>query len=261
MRKTASDTLDSEKIKASLKTSRIGKKILVYQNITSTSDIATEYAEDKKNDGLAVFAEKQTKGRGRAGNKWITGKADSILVSILLTKSKLNSELLSLTCAVATAEAIGNGAKVKWPNDIILGGKKVAGILVETKSVNSRTVYIIGIGINCHQKKKDFSAEFRKSATSIDIETNTVCDRISISKRLLASMDHWLKAAEKNSKKIIKQWQKLSIQLGHRVTVIFNGKKFSGNCIGIDPQKGLIVQLDTGGIRMFDAVHTTIIRE
>lgn len=261
MRKTASDALDSEKIQANLKTGRIGKKILVYQSISSTNDVAAEYAEDKKNDGLAVFAEKQTQGRGRAGNKWITAKADSILVSILLTKSKLNPELLSLTGAVAVAEAIGKKAKVKWPNDIILGGKKVAGILVETKSVNSRTAYIIGIGINCHQKKKNFSVEFRKSATSIDIETNTVCDRISVAKRLLTSMDYWLKAAEKNNRKIIEQWQKLSIQLGHRVTFVFNGRRFSGNCIGIDPQKGLIVQLDTGGIRMFDASHTTIARE
>ena len=71
-------------------------------------------------------------------------------------------------------------------------------------------------------------------------------------------MDHWLKIAEKNSKKVIDQWRKLSIQLGHRVTLLFDGRKFTGNCIGIDPEKGLIVQLDTGGTRFFDAAHTTI---
>ena len=71
-------------------------------------------------------------------------------------------------------------------------------------------------------------------------------------------MDHWLEVVEKDSKKVADQWQKLSIQLGHRVTLVFNGRKYTGNCIGIDPEKGLVVQLETGGVRMFDAAHTTI---
>ena len=70
--------------------------------------------------------------------------------------------------------------------------------------------------------------------------------------------DHWLEKAEKNSKEIIDQWQKLSIQLGQRVKLSFNGKEFAGNCIGLDPEKGLILQLDTGSVRMFDAAHTSI---
>jgi len=71
-------------------------------------------------------------------------------------------------------------------------------------------------------------------------------------------MGYWLEVAEKNCKKIIEQWRKLSIQLGHRVTLVFNGKRFTGNCIGIDPERGLILQLDTGGVRMFNAAHTSI---
>jgi biotin-(acetyl-CoA carboxylase) ligase len=74
----------------------------------------------------------------------------------------------------------------------------------------------------------------------------------------LTSIDHWLEVAEKDNKKVTDQWRKLSIQLGHRVTLVFNGRKFTGNCTGIDPKKGLILQLDTGGVRMFDAAHTTI---
>ena len=71
-------------------------------------------------------------------------------------------------------------------------------------------------------------------------------------------MDHWLEVAADNSEKVIDRWRELSIQLSHRVTLIFNGAKFAGHCIGIDPEKGLILQLDTGGIRMFDAVHSAI---
>ena len=252
------DSLDCDKIKANLNTKRIGGKILVYKSTSSTNDIAAEYAKNKENDGLVIFAEEQTAGRGRAGAKWKSGKANSILCSIVLTNSKLNGELLSLTCAVAVADAVGSGVKIKWPNDIILNGKKVAGILLESKMGKRHNAYTIGIGVNCHQKKGGFPAELQLIATSIDIESHSISDRISLAKRLLTSMDRWLEVAEQDSKEVINQWRKLSIQLGHRVTLLFNGKKFIGNCIGIDPQKGLILQLDTGGIRMFDAAHTTI---
>ena len=256
------DPLDPDKIKANLKTTRIGKKILVYNSTTSTNDIAAEYAKNKENDGLAIFAEEQTAGRGRAGTKWHSSRADSILCSIVLTECKCNAELLSLMCAVAVAEAIGKiaefEAKIKWPNDIILNGKKVAGILLESKPNDTGSAYILGVGINCHQEKNSFPPELQTTATSIDIESQAISDRISLAKRLLASMDHWLEVAEKDSKKVTDQWRKLSIQLGHRVTLVFNGREFTGNCTGIDPEKGLILQLDTGGIRMFDAAHTSI---
>ena len=257
------DNLDPDKIKVS--TRRIGKKILVYSSTSSTNDIAAEYAKNKKNDGLVIFTEEQTVGRGRAGSKWITGSADSILCSIVLTSCRCSAELLSLACAVAVADGLGKfgrtHAKIKWPNDIILNGKKVAGILLESKSNKDGTAYILGVGINCHQKQDSFPPELRTVATSIDIENRTTCDRISLAKRLLISMDHWLEVAEKNSKKVIDQWRKLSVQLGHRVTAVFNGKKFTGNCIGVDPEKGLILLLETGGVRMFDAAHTTIAKQ
>ena len=256
------DTLDSDKIKANLKTKRIGKEVIVYDCTSSTNDVAAEYAQNINNDGLAIFAEEQSVGRGRAANKWLSGRADSILCSVLLTDCKLNGELLSLACAVATAETIGklgsNRAKIKWPNDIILNGKKLAGILLESKADNGRISYIIGIGINCHQKKDSFPEELQQTATSIDIESGSLADRISLAKRLLTSIDRWLEIAEKSSVKVTNRWRKLSIQLGHRVALVFNGRNFTGNCIGIDPEKGLIVQLDTGGTRFFDAAHTTI---
>jgi len=257
----ANDRLDPERIKANLTTSRIGREILVYSSTSSTNDIAAEYAKNKKNDGLVIFTEEQTAGRGRAGTKWYTGRADSTICSIVLTKVKPRPELLSLTCAVAVAEAVGAGARIKWPNDIILNGKKVAGILLESRLQGRTAVCILGIGINCHQSSGSFPAELRSAATSIDIEGRNTSDRISLAKRLLTLLDHWLEAALQDSEKVLERWRQLSIQLGHRVTLVFNGRSFSGNCIGIDPQKGLIVQLDTGGVRMFDSAHTTIVRQ
>jgi BirA family biotin operon repressor/biotin-[acetyl-CoA-carboxylase] ligase len=120
---------------------------------------------------------------------------------------------------------------------------------------------IIGIGINCHQKRDSFPIELQPIATSIDIESHSITDRISLAKRLLSSMEYWLDVAAQKSEKVIAQWHNLSIQLGHRVKLAYNGREFSGNCIGIDPEKGLILQLDSGGVRMFDAGHTTIIKQ
>jgi BirA family biotin operon repressor/biotin-[acetyl-CoA-carboxylase] ligase len=254
------DLLDAELIKADLKTKRIGRKILVYSRTSSTNDIAAEYARNKRNDGLAVFAEEQTAGRGRAGSRWHSRRSDSILCSILLTDCELNGELLSLTSAVAVAETIGKSAKIKWPNDIILNGKKAAGILLESKKDRTSNIYILGIGINCHQTPDCFPPELQQVATSIDIENQTVCDRILLAKRLLTVLDHWLEVAAQTNKKVIDRWRKLSVQLGHRIALVFNGTKFIGNCIGIDPEKGLIVQLDSGGVRMFDAAHTSILK-
>ena len=268
-----SDLLDPDKIKANLNTKHIGGKILVYHSTSSTNDIAAEYAKNKLNDGLVVFAEEQTAGRGRTGNKWFSGRADSILCSIVLIENNINAELLSLTCAVAVAETIGKAgksrAKIKWPNDIMLNGKKVAGILLESKSLPiadsglrdlKSKIYIVGIGINCHQKAESLPAELRKTATSIDAESHSICDRVLLAKRLLSCIDHWIEAARKNNRQIIDRWRELSIQLGHRISVLFNGNKFFGHCIGIDPEKGLILRLDTGAVRMFDAAHTSVIK-
>jgi BirA family biotin operon repressor/biotin-[acetyl-CoA-carboxylase] ligase len=258
------DLLDPDKIKANLRTRRIGGKILVFNSTSSTNDIAAEYGKNKRNDGLVIFAEEQTKGRGRAGAKWYSDRADSILCSIVLAEAQITGELLSLVCAVAAAEAIGkvntSEAKIKWPNDIMLNGKKVAGILLESKSNNSKNTYIIGIGINCHQKRDSFPADLQSTATSVDLESHTVCDRIALAKRLLNSVDHWLEVAEKSSQDVTDQWRRLSVQLGHRITLSYKSRKFAGNCIGIDPEKGLIVQLDSGGVRMFPAAHTSIVK-
>jgi len=258
------DLLDPDKIKANLRTKYVGREIFVFNRTSSTNDIARRYIQDKTNDGLVVFAEEQTAGRGRADNKWHSGPSNSILCSIVLISSKLNAELLSLTCAVAVAEAIGKSAKgraqIKWPNDIVLSGKKVAGILLESQIDDGSNTYVVGIGINCHQTKDSFPVELQPVATSIDIESGSVTDRISLAKRLLTSVEYWLEVAVQKNEKVIDQWRNLSIQLGHRVNLIYNGRKFAGNCIGIDPEQGLIIQLDSGGVRMFDTAHTTILK-
>ena len=262
---TRSDQLDVDVIEANLHTPTVGKQILIFKCTASTNDVAWEYATDEKNSGLCVFAEEQTAGRGRGRAKWLSAQGRSILCSILLLDCQCGAELLTLASAVAAAEAINRytqlETRVKWPNDIIIRGKKVAGILLESKTTNDRIDYVIGVGINCHQKEEFFQKhEFQMPPTSIDIESSTFVDRNSLAAQLLASFDQWLTIAQESSQKIIDTWRRLSSQLGHRATVEYDQKRFSGNCIGVDPAKGLILQLDDGGVRMFDAAHTTIVK-
>jgi BirA family biotin operon repressor/biotin-[acetyl-CoA-carboxylase] ligase len=277
------DRLDPDRIGANLKTRRVGRKVLVYERTGSTNDIAAEYARNPDNDGLVVFTEEQTSGRGRTGARWESPYGSSLLFSVLLIDSPLENELLSLTCAVAVAEAIGvvggERARIKWPNDVLLTGKKVCGILVESRRVSRRSspvdqslssqrdtrheirdTTVIGIGINCHQTTESFPPELRDLATSLDLVGAGRCDRITLARRTLSSLDHWLTAAENDEDRVIETWKGLSTQLAQRVTLSCNGRISTGHCIGIDPAKGLILQLDRGGVRMFDAAHTTIVK-
>ncbi len=281
------DRLDPDRIGVRLRTRRIGRKVLVYERTASTNDVAAAYATNEDNDGLVVFAEEQTAGRGRTGAEWQSPYAESLLFSVLLIDGTLAGEMLSLTCAVAIAEALGDvggqHARIKWPNDILLAGKKVCGILVESRRVSRvsnlvsrppgssrgssrdtkheiRDTTVIGIGINCHQTAESFPPELRDVATSLGLVAGGRCDRITLARRTLASLDQWLRTAEENRERVIETWSSLSTQLAQRVTLSCNGRTFTGHCIGIDPVNGLILQLDRGGVRMFDAAHTTILK-
>ncbi|OHB67824.1 MAG: biotin--[acetyl-CoA-carboxylase] ligase [Planctomycetes bacterium RBG_13_62_9] len=290
------DRLDPDLIRTNLRTKRIGGRVLVYDHTSSTNDVAAEYARNPDNDGLAVFAEEQTAGRGRAGATWHSHRGDSLLFSVVLIDCGISNELLSLTFAVAVAEAIGQvGAcrtGIKWPNDITLDGRKVAGILLESKAQRAQdsvkcqgssfkpanfklhsshspapavrpascAVHVIGIGINCHQTLDSFPSDLHTTATSLDLAGGTRCRRVTVAKRVLTSLDHWLRVAKRSGKQVIDTWSRLSTQLGQRIALSYDGKRFTGNCIGVDPEKGLILQLDRGGVRMFDAAHTHIIK-
>lgn len=264
MVKDFNDRLDPDKIKKNLSCKRVGTEIIVFSSTSSTNDIAWEYALNKKNDGLVIFTEKQSAGRGRNGNEWFDNAGESLLFSVLLSDCEFGAETLSLTCAVAVAEAIDKAGKhqvkIKWPNDVMIDGKKFAGILIESKKIQGRNCFVIGIGINCHQQKENFSEELKDIATSMDIVSGNVCDRISVARRLLVSLDYWLGKIEKNKEMITQHWCSRSLQLNQRVAISYNGKNFTGNCIGIDPGKGLIVQLEIGGVRMFDAAHCSIVK-
>jgi BirA family transcriptional regulator, biotin operon repressor / biotin---[acetyl-CoA-carboxylase] ligase len=259
------EKLDVDMINDGLKTVIVGSNVIVFNSTSSTNDIVWQYSTNPKNNGLAVFAEHQEAGRGRRGNRWISKPGQSILLSILLVNHKCLPQLLTLGSAVAIAETIKNccglEARIKWPNDIIISGKKVAGILLESRVNNGQTSFVIGIGINCSQDETFFTdSDFQIPGTSIDMESKEKIDRNVLARTLLTKLDKWIGTEQGNGNKIIEKWRQLSSQLGHRITLEYNHQRFTGNCIGVDPAEGLILQLENGGVRMFEAAHTSIVR-
>ena len=254
----ASDKLDPDLLSHGCHVSEVGHRVLVFDSTSSTNDMAAEYSRNPLNHGLVVFAEQQQHGRGRSGHAWNSHHGQSLLCSIVLIRTELKAECLSLASAVAVAEAIGPMARIKWPNDILIGPRKVCGILLESRQWPTHQAFILGVGINCHQKREDFPETLQASATSLDMALKTRTDRTRLARRVFSSLDLWLGHAINNVNGVVSAWEKSSMLLGQRLGITYKNRSYHGHCIGVDPQQGLILQLDQGVVRMFDAAHSSI---
>src|SRR5476651_572512 len=191
------DALHADDLLARLgKIKVIGRDIRVFQETTSTNDIVEKLARDGVKEGVVVFAESQTKGRGRLGRKWISPAHKGLWFSILLPPDLRPQETTQLTVASATAlrRAIqtetGLKPEIKWPNDILIGGKKVAGILTELSAELDKIRYVIlGIGIDVNLDANEFPAELKKMATSLKIETGGAVERAELATAILRELD------------------------------------------------------------------------
>ena len=166
------------------KTKVIGRDIQVFDKTTSTNDVVEKLARDGVKEGVVVFAETQTKGRGRLGRKWISPPKKGLWFSVLLRPDLQPQAVTQLTIMAATAlvraiqEQSGLWAEIKWPNDLLLRGKKVAGILTELSAELDRVKWVVlGIGLDINLNASEFPAELRPLATSLKIETRRTFDR------------------------------------------------------------------------------------
>jgi len=258
----------------------IGQKVVLFQSTASTNDVAWEYAANANNHGLCVLAESQNAGRGRRGRVWYSAPGESVLCSVLLTKTDAAAEVLTLAAGVAVAEAINGSAchhgqgqldratrsqcRIKWPNDVLIQGQKVAGILIEKQTLNGADAFVIGIGINCNQSRDVFKQyDLNIPATSLAIETGQDIDRTELVCVLMDKLEYWLGQISVGmahpTSPVIERWLQLSGMLGRHVTVECDGVRYSGFCRGVDPVDGLILQLDNSLVRMFAAAQTSII--
>src|SRR5258706_1429669 len=179
------DALHADDLLARLGTTQvIGRDIQVFEQTTSTNDVVEKLARDGVKEGVVVFAESQTKGRGRLGRQWISPERKELWFSVLLRPELRPQEATQLTVASATAlrRAIaaetGLKPEIKWPNDILVGGKKVAGILTELSAELDRVRHIIlGIGVDVNLDAGELPVELRKLATSLKLESGGVISR------------------------------------------------------------------------------------
>lgn len=258
------EPLDIDRIETARRHSWLGHKVLLFKSTASTNDIAWQYAANPVHHGLCVLAESQDKGRGRRGRTWHSNPGQSILLSVLLLNQPLAAELLTLMAAVAAVDAIqavcGLPGRIKWPNDILIDGKKLAGILVEQKTANKQPHFVVGIGINCNQPADFFTQyDLNMPASSLAVETGKPVDRTELVCALLTKIEQWLaKSADKHA--ILTRWQQQSDLLGRHITVESDNCRYSGFCRGIDPDEGLIVHLDSGTVRIFSARQTSLIK-
>ncbi|MFH1190504.1 MAG: biotin--[acetyl-CoA-carboxylase] ligase [Candidatus Omnitrophota bacterium] len=249
------DLLIPSEIKWNLGTKRIGKEVISYRKVDSTNDAAYELAEHGIAEGAVVFAEEQARGKGRHGRTWQSPPGAGIYMSCVLRPEMAPNEIpkITLIAAVATARAIrefsGADAKIKWPNDIVINGRKVCGILTEMKAEQDRIDFIIlGIGINVNAKAK----ELPKGATSLKEELRSpggadVISRVALAKKVLETIERYYNILKnKGSGSIIEEWRELSAMLGSRVRVVLHDRTFDAHAHDIDPDGALVVRLDSG---------------
>jgi BirA family biotin operon repressor/biotin-[acetyl-CoA-carboxylase] ligase len=189
--------LDAQFLREALGNCIIGREIVVLEETTSTNDAVLQRSTSGAPEGLVVFAERQTAGRGQRDNRWESAAHKGLWLSILL-RPKIDiaeSVRLSTWAAAVVAETIRSElaltAVVKSPNDVYLGDKKVAGVLVEMRAQESAPhLAIVGIGINVNHTAEDFSAELRTRAISLAMALNRPVDRQQFAVVLLRTLDH-----------------------------------------------------------------------
>jgi len=266
---SAPDALIPSEIKWKLKTKIFGREVVSYKKIGSTNDIAYELAEKGMKEGLVIFAEEQAKGKGRHGRTWASPQKTGIYMSCLLRPAMTPNEIprVTLLAALAVAKSIKRmtslDARIKWPNDILINGKKVCGILTEMRAEQDRIDFIIlGIGVNVNTDMEHLP----KGATSLKAEFSHAgrdekISRVDIARDILTGLEEeYLRLKDKGFEPIIEQWKLMSAILGERIKVVMQDRTFEGLAHTIDPDGALVVRLDSGVLQKVSSGDVVMVR-
>jgi BirA family transcriptional regulator, biotin operon repressor / biotin---[acetyl-CoA-carboxylase] ligase len=242
--------IDAEEIKKNLHTKIIGKEIFSFDSVDSTNAFAKKLTADKSYDGTLIIAEEQTLGRGRFNRKWESEKEKNLTLSIVLQPYSHieNIGLIPLCTGAMIARSVEHFTKLKteckWPNDILIDGKKVCGILIESSSTNNiQRRYIIGIGININQET--FSADIISTASSLKLISGKDIDRIKLLINILESLEEMYKNfIDGNHKVMIDEWLSRCTLIGKKITVLQSGKEIKGKALKLDNDGNLILDCD-----------------
>lgn len=240
-----------------LSTKVFGQKIHSYQSIGSTNTTAWQLAEERAVEGTVVVADRQTAGRGRLGRSWHSPPRVGLWFSLVLRPEIPPSEAsgLSLLTALALAQSIQSHcrmeAKIKWPNDCQIAGKKAAGILTELSSELDRVNFIIvGVGLNVNQTKSDFPRPLRSKATSLAIETKQKWQRAEILALFLKEFEHfYLQFKKSGIAPFIKEIERRMTLLGQKVKLAVGKDIVAGKVAGLAPDGALLLETKSGSYR------------
>jgi BirA family transcriptional regulator, biotin operon repressor / biotin---[acetyl-CoA-carboxylase] ligase len=218
------------------------RRIVRLATVDSTQRVAFELGESGAPDGTVVVADTQTAGRGRRGRTWHDEPGDSLLTSIVVRPRSSVRDLpkLSLAAAVAVADAIGEmtglTVRLKWPNDVLMNGRKLAGILLESRIV-AEPIVVVGIGINLRQRT--FPAALVATATSVQLEGGPAIEREALLEVLLAAFDGWRERLDAHGFAPVRaRWLELAETIGRSVTV----GDHAGVAVDLDAEGALVLR-------------------
>jgi len=242
-------------VEAGLAAKRLGTRFHYFREIDSTNSYARGLAERGEPQGAIVIAERQTLGRGRLGRRWVSPPYVNLYCSIILrpTLPPAQTPRITLTAAVALADAIESFVPVvpviKWPNDILAGDKKLAGVLTEAVSNSQRVEFVIlGIGVNLNFPLDSMPPEIRERATSLSVLAGKSVSREGFLRRLLQDLDRCYGILEETGfAALAPRWDARFGLRGRRVRVEMTDRTIIGRAIGIDADGALIIELPDGG--------------
>lgn len=245
---------------------KLGSEVLRFDSLPSTNDRARDLAAAGSAEGTAVIARRQTSGRGRMGRSWSSPSGEGLYLSIILRPEvePANSSVITLAAAVAVAETLsldyGAAADIKWPNDVLVEGRKICGILVESAIEGDRVQHaILGIGINLSQEQ--FPEEIRHTATSLLIETGRRVSADEIATHLFERLELWYRASLANPVKVLGRWEELaSCARSCDVRITSFESVIEGVTRGLSERGGLMLESSDGEIREIVSGEVSLVR-
>lgn len=251
------DRLFPEEIGDGLATRFLGRTVYYCDSVSSTNNLAKELAGQGAADGTLVVAEEQTGGKGRLGRQWCSAKYKGSFFSFILFPPLMPQEanMVTLITAVAMASAVrdetGVAAGIKWPNDLLVNGKKICGILTEMSAEMEKINYmVVGVGLNVNQEENDFPEEVSASATSLKDQTGSNISRVKLVQAFLLEFEKWyLLALENGFAPVLARWKEMSVSLNCPVRIHNPNSSWDGWAEDIDSDGALLLRLPGGEIK------------
>jgi BirA family transcriptional regulator, biotin operon repressor / biotin---[acetyl-CoA-carboxylase] ligase len=251
-------TFDRAAFGRALRTGRLGHVLFTRGVVESTNDVAWELAQQGADEGACVVADVQTRGRGRQGRLWHTAPGKGLALSVLLhpgcdpagAAGPTRYGTASLVAGVAMAhalDALGVDARLKWPNDLLVSGRKLSGILVEgRRGADGTDLVVMGLGVNVSQTEEDFPAELRAAATSLSLEGRHVTRETMAAAFLTALEPLWDEHQEGDARQALAAWRERASFWGRPVSVTTPSGTVEGTARDLDERGGLVIQPAAG---------------